>query len=259
MPIASNDNADNGRPTYMAKKTTTSIHEFDHTVLAFELFGRQMRRVIDDPCEWVWAIIALHSGIQSMMVLALTGTDGLNALDKRDHIRWLDKYNEYRKGEPCPSKLRSEIEDMISALKGSDEPGIIARFVSRITLGRAKTEPRPRRARLDTFRNLYKKVKRNKRLNFVPGDRQNRFVKRLNEWRDQFIHFPHLTLVFADEEFHQMASDCLEVAERLFSILTDGSPENLHRSNTLIWSEFAMKERLQEALTLARQLLDSHG
>ena len=197
----------------MAKEATTSMDEFDHAVLAFELFDRQIRRVTDDPCEWVWAIIALHSGIQSMMVLALTGTDGLNALDKRDHIRWLDKY---RKGESWPGSLQ-----------------------------------------LDKFLNLYKKARRNKRLNFVPEDRQNCFVERLNKWRNQFIHFPRLILVFADEEFHPMASDCLRVAEALFEALTDDAPENLWRGNALIRSKPDTKERLQKALASARRFLDT--
>lgn len=192
-----------------------SMDEFDHAVLAFELFGRQMRHVTDDPCEWVWAIIALHSGIQSMMVLALTGTDGLNALGKKDHGRWL---NAYRQGEPCPSNLQ-----------------------------------------LDKFLNLYKKVGRNNRLNFVPGDRQNCFVERLNEWRNLFIHFPHQILVFGREEFYPMASDCLGIAEALFEALTDDAPENLWRGNSLIRSKPDTKERLQKAFTSARQFLDSHG
>ena len=176
------------------------MDEFDHAVLAFELLATQMQRVTDDPYQWVWAIIALHNGIQGMMVLALTGTNGLNALRKRD-----------------------------------------------------------RKLKLDDFLKLYKKVRRNDRLNFVPGDGQNLSVETLNSCRNLFIHYPHQMTVFDRKEFHPIASDCLEVAGRLFAILTDGSPENLHRGNALIWSKPAMKERLQAALTLARQLLDSRG
>jgi len=40
------------------------------TVSAFEVFAEEIQRVTGDAYRWKWAIIALHSGLQGMMVLA---------------------------------------------------------------------------------------------------------------------------------------------------------------------------------------------
>ena len=67
-----------------------STNESVETVSDFEIFSEQIKRVIGDVHRWKWAIIALHSGVQGMMVLSLKGSDGLNVLRAADKNRWLD-------------------------------------------------------------------------------------------------------------------------------------------------------------------------
>ena len=54
-----------------------TLHKFTlmpgvhNAVSAFEVFAAAAQRVSSDPYRWKWAIIAFHSGLQGMMVLAL--------------------------------------------------------------------------------------------------------------------------------------------------------------------------------------------
>ena len=74
-------------------------HEVE-TVLDFEMFAEQLCRVIDDPHRWKWAIIALHSGLQGMMVLALKGSNSFDVIrgdDKKQRLAsFLDLYKKIK-------------------------------------------------------------------------------------------------------------------------------------------------------------------
>ena len=66
-----------------------STNESVETVSDFEMLAEQLNQVTEDRHRWKWAIIALHSGLQGLMVLALKGSNGLNVLRARDKKRWL--------------------------------------------------------------------------------------------------------------------------------------------------------------------------
>jgi len=66
----------------------------------------------DDPYRWKWAIIALHSGLQGMMVLGLQGSHGLNVLRPEDASRWLEAHE---RGGPYPDDLK--LDDFLSLYK----------------------------------------------------------------------------------------------------------------------------------------------
>ena len=73
--------------------------EWIEAVSDFEMFSEQLQQVINDLGRWKWAIIALHSGIQGLMVLALEGSHGLNVLGEKDADRWLSWYENERSTE----------------------------------------------------------------------------------------------------------------------------------------------------------------
>lgn len=66
-------------------------HEVE-TVSDFEMFAEQLKRTTDDPHRWKWAIIALHSGLQGMMVLALKGSNSFNVIRGDDKKQWLASF-----------------------------------------------------------------------------------------------------------------------------------------------------------------------
>ena len=189
-----------------------STNEWIETVSDFEMFSEQLQRVIDDPRQWKWAIISLHSGIQGMMVLALTGSHGLNVLHEKDADRWLSWYENDRSDEPEP------------------------------------------RGKLANFLDLYKKIKDDKSpmkrygdsQQFVPTGTQDQSIKRLNHWRNKFVHFTPKLWVLELEGPLAMASDCLEISEFL-----------AWESGNVIWYEHDLKKRLKAAFTSAHKSLST--
>lgn len=62
------------------------------TVSSFEVFAEELQNVTKNHYRWKWAILALHSGLQGMMVLALQGSHGLHVLKPKDANRWLEAH-----------------------------------------------------------------------------------------------------------------------------------------------------------------------
>ena len=186
-----------------------STNEWIETVSDFEMFSEQLQRVIDDPRQWKWAIFALHSGIQGMMVLALEGSHGLNVLREKDAERWLS----WKEGD--------------------------------------RSEPEPR-GKLAPFLNLYRKIKDDKypmkrygdSQQFVPTGTQGQSIKRLNHWRNKFVHFTPKLWVIELGGLPAIMSDCLEIAEFL-----------AWESGNIIWYEHDLKKRLKAAFTSAHKSL----
>ena len=186
-----------------------STNEWIETVSDFEMFSEQLQRVIDDLRQWKWAIFALHSGIQGMMILALNVGDGLSVLRKKDAERYLC----WKKGD------RSE---------------------------------RVPRGKLLPFLDLYKNIKDDKSpmnrspdtQHFVPKGTQDNSIKRLNHWRNEFMHFTPKLWIFNREDLPAMALDCLEIAEFL-----------AWESGNITWYEHDLKKRLKIAFTSARKSL----
>lgn len=147
------------------------------TVSAFEVFAEELLRASADPYRWKWAIIALHSGLQGMMVLALQGSHGLHALRQEDANRWLEAHE---RGEPYPADLKLD-----------DFPGLYKKVKSNIMLMYVHSQK------------------------FVPKGTQGGSVKLLNRLRNEFVHFTPRVWALELEGLPAMATDCLEMAEFL--------------------------------------------
>ena len=149
------------KPNSTEDEWLSTNHEVE-TVSDFEMFSEQLGRIVDDPHRWKWAIIALHSGLQGMMVLALKGSNAFNVI------------------------------------RGDDK-----------------------KQRLASFFDLYKKIKGDRMemychsRKFVPARTQDRSVKQLNRFRNEFIHFTPKHWLLETAGLPVVSLDCLKIAEFL--------------------------------------------
>jgi len=124
--------------------------EREEAVRSLEFARSQAALLSDDPYAWKWILISLHNAVQGFMVLALRNGNGLLAL--RDHIaaKWLKVY---REGGEYPVE------------------------------------------KLDDFLSLYEKVKKPSNFHrvsaacFAGSEARDLSMKRLNDIRNEFIHF----------------------------------------------------------------------
>lgn len=157
-----------------------STNELVEAATDFEMFSEQLQRVIDDRHRWKWAIIALHSGIQGMMVVALKSGNGLKVLRKEDAKRWLDWYEGDRDNGSRPRDLKlAGFLELYEKIKGK-------------------------------WMLMYMRSQK-----FVPKGTQDSSIKDLNRLRNDFIHFTPKTWALEPRELPGMLSDCLEIAEFL--------------------------------------------
>ena len=156
--------------------------EWIEAVSDFEMFSEQLQRVIANPHRWKWAIIALHGGIQGMMVLALEGSHGLNVLHEKDAESWLSWYEGDRSTESPPRDLK------------------LANFLE--LYKKIKYDKPPMKRYADSQK-------------FVPKGTQGKSIKLLNQLRNKFIHFTPKLWGLELGGLPAIMSDCLEIAEFL--------------------------------------------
>ncbi len=177
-------------------------------VSALEVLAEVLCRVSADAYRWKWAVIALHSAVQGMMVLALQGSHGLHALKEQDAARWLEAH---QKGGPYPEDLR-----------------------------------------LDGFLDLYKKIKSDVMLiyahsrKFTPQGGQGESLRKLNELRNQFIHFTPQVFALDLSGLPSLCLDCMDIAQFLG-----------WESGNVIWADQRLQERGKDAFEAARKALVS--
>ena len=157
-----------------------STNEWIEAVSDFEMFSEQLQQVMANPHRWKWAIIALHGGIQGLMVLALEGSHGLNVLREKDAERWLIWYEGDRSTESPPRDLKlANFLDLYKKIKGDK---------------------------------MLMYVHSQK---FVPKGTQGKSIKDLNRLRNKVIHFTPKIWRLELGGLPAIMSDCLEIAEFL--------------------------------------------
>ncbi|MDE2830232.1 MAG: hypothetical protein OXN20_08960 [Gemmatimonadota bacterium] len=154
--------------------------EWIEAVSDFEMFSEQLQRVIYDLHQWKWAVIALHSGIQGMMILALNVGDGLSVLQKKD----AEQYLCWKKGDRSEPVPRGKLVPFLDLYKN------------------IKDDKSPMNRSPDT-------------QHFVPKGTQDKSIKLLHHLRNEFMHFTPKRWILNREGLPAMASDCLEIAEFL--------------------------------------------
>ena len=147
------------------------------TVSAFETFSDEFQRISSDPYRWKWAILAMHSGLQGMMVLALQGSNGLRVLKPDNAARWLDAYEQ---GGPLPSDL--ELDNFLSLYKKIKSDLMLMYVHSR---------------------------------KFRPQGTQGSSIKFLNRIRNGYVHFTPKVWALELEGLPNKLLDTLDIAEFL--------------------------------------------
>ena len=143
---------------------------------AMEMVARFTEGVEDDPRLWRWIIIALHNAVQGVMVLSLRHGNGLLALTDECFKEWMSAHENRT---PYPEE------------------------------------------RLDGYLNLYKKVKHREtgqiggNQRFTPKGSEGKNIKRLNGFRNEFIHFTPKGWSLEVDGLPQICLDCA----RLISFL----------------------------------------
>ena len=145
---------------------------------------------------WRWVIIALHSALQGFMVLSLRHGNGLLALSDKSYEEWMQAHE---KGGPYPS-----------------------------------------REKLDSYIGLYKKVKNadigqlEGNVRFEPKGTEGRSIKKLDELRNEFIHFTPKGWSLEVDGLPSICIDCL----RLVAFLG-------WETDNIFWHEPSHRERAQ--------------
>lgn len=150
---------------------TGSVRE---AIAALEAVADELERAQGDPYRWKWVILALHGLVQSMMTLALKGSNGLNVLKSAD--------------------------------------------AKRLALAIENGTPIPTDLKMDSFLNLYKKIKSDAYIDgekLTPQGTQGQSIEALNRLRDQYVHFIPCAFILRVNELPEMTLDCLNIARFL--------------------------------------------
>jgi hypothetical protein len=177
--------------------------EHEEAVSALEFMLESASKLASDIYRWRWIIISLHSALQGFMVIALRHSDGSG---------------------PVPDAIITQILDAHQA-----------------------KEPQPREL-LHKFLVLYRLLKSRRMDRYVHSQRfrpqgtQNRSVCRLNQLRNEFIHFTPKGWSLEVSGLPQICLDCLAVIHFLES-----------QSGNIFWHNQALQQRASDAIATLRE------
>jgi len=180
-------------------------NETEEAISALEMLSEICPTLISDSYRWKWAIIATHNSLQGFMVLALRQGNGLLALKDKISQEWLKAH---REGGKYPVE------------------------------------------KLDNFLNLYKKIKSDRMLcyvhskKFIAKDDHNWSVKKLNDLRNEFIHFVPKGWSLELLGLPEICLSCIEIVEFL-----------CWESGNLIFYEQIQKQRAKKSLKKIKDVL----
>ena len=189
----------------MPRSRYLRTNERQEAVRSLEWAELQARSLLDDPYLWKWVFIALHNAAQGFMVLALWNGNGLLTLSDKAAEKWLDAYNN---GGQFPID------------------------------------------KLDNFLNLYMKVKDKNNFHsygassFIPGSTHDKSFTRLNDFRNEFIHF---TPKGWSLQLQGLPHVCLDVLDLIQFFGWE--------STAILWHERVLVERAKRALKRLRRTL----
>jgi hypothetical protein len=146
--------------------------EREDAIASLKLFIDAVYKVNSDVFYWKWAIVSLHSAIQSVMAFHLGFGNDLLVMSQEDAEAWLEAHES----------------------------------------GAAYPE-----TKMDGFLNLYKKTKKHEILGFkfVPTGQQGSSIKRLNWFRNEFVHFMPKGWSIEMSGMPGICIDCLKIMKSL--------------------------------------------
>ena len=163
--------------------------ECEDIISSLKQFIASSEKINDDDANWKWAILSLHSAVQSMMAFHLGFGNDLLVMTQADAEGWLQAY---------------ENETQYPSTK------------------------------MDTFPNLYKKIKKHPILGFKyePKGQEGKSIKKLNQFRNEFIHFMPKGWVIGLGGMPDIFSDCLNIIETIGNSPTGGRWYEANQSDT---------------------------
>ena len=188
--------------------------EYEEAVSSLEAAERFVREVRDDPSWWKWVIISTHCAVQGFMVLHLRGSHSFAPLTDKSAAACIEAH---RSGKPPPNE------------------------------------------RLDNFPKLYKKVKGDFPLglvttkHFVPGSDTDRCMKKLNELRNELIHFTPKGWSLEIAGLPNICLEAINVVEFLFEHGGNIAFYNQEHADRTRSALRVMKEELKAAHNQAMQ------
>jgi hypothetical protein len=166
----------------MRKNIYLRTDELLESIKALEMFCNAIKWVKKDPYYWKWAIMALHNSIQGFMVCALRSSNGLAVLTTKCAKAWMEAY---------------------------------------------ENETTYPEEKLDDFVNLYKKIKSNLMIQnidskkYIPKGKEGWSIRKLNELRNDFIHFTPKSLSLEVSGLPKISKDILSIID--FLVNTSGN------------------------------------
>ena len=190
-------------------KAWLRTNEYEEAVSAAEAAADFSESALKDPYRWKWVLIAVHNAVQGFMVLALRRGNGLLALRDDIAAEWIKAYR-------ADKKLPKE--------------------------------------KLDSFLNLYAKVKTDAAAGwvhskpFVSGSNHDQSMKRLNEFRNEFIHFVPKGWSLELAGLPAICLNCLSVARFLHD-----------EGGNIFWHSAKLRRRADRAFRRANKALTNAG
>ena len=172
-------------------------------ITSLEILLHCLKTVKAKEAYWQWLYISLHSAVQAFMVLALTGSNSLQTYRNKDAELWVNNYD-------------------------------------------SRLDPPP--LNLDSFLNLYGKTKSERMKfyvhsrEFIPSGTQDQSMERLNDLRNDFIHYQSdVSSIWLESFGYPIVNDCLDYIEFL-----------AFQSNNFIWEKEHYKTETERLLTECR-------
>lgn len=163
--------------------------ECEDIVSSLKQFISTSEKIQEDDTNWKWAILSLHSAVQSMMAFHLGFGNDLLVMTQEDAEAWLKAH---------------------------------------------KNNTQYPLTKMDSFPNLYKKIKKHQILGFKyePKGQEGKSIKKLNLLRNEFIHFMPKGWSIELSGMPNVFNDCLNIIETLGNSATGTRWHDTEQSNT---------------------------
>ena len=153
------------------------IDEEQQAIVSLEFVNDQINRIEESLLNWEWVLMGIHNALQSFMVLALRGTDGLNVLTEKCAKEWMESYE---KG--LNKNLNLKLDSFPNLYRKIQSSRMQILGISRV---------------------------------FEPKGTQNLSVRQLNNFRNEFVHFLPKGWSIEISGFPRIVIDCVDIIEFL--------------------------------------------
>lgn len=163
-------------------------------------------RTENDPLWWKWLIVSVHATAQGFMVLALERGNSLAVMKPHIAEAWLKAY---QNGTPFPDEKMDFFLELYEKIKDASVPGYVGSKA------------------------------------FRPGTTHDKSMRKLNDFRNDFIHFMPKGWSIELAGLPRIARDCAEIAEFL-----------AWDSGHILWHDEDLSNRAKLAFEALRGQLD---